>query len=342
MKILGKAFKSYCIVSITFFLITFGWSPPSISQTEADDRLNNCILELIQSAEDKTTIGEIRATCQKQMAAETQPEQAVQKRLAADKAILHKRFSIMAHKPNYILLGAYNFNGYNPAAYAEQYDNDSLDVKDIEAQFQISFKTPLAVALFNRPVDIYAAYTNRSFWQVYDKELSSPFRETNHEPEVWLQVRSGFDFAGISNALNILGVVHQSNGQGGVLSRSWNRIYADFIFEKRNLALSIKPWIRIQEKSENDDNPDITDYLGHGELRAIYHRGGHTLSMMVRNLIESNFENGAVELGWSFPFGNYKYIKGYIQYFSGYGESLIDYDQNVNRIGAGVLLYDWL
>lgn len=342
MEISSNKLKSRRIVCIIFFLIITGWSPPTISQTEADDRLKICILDHIQSAEDNTTIGEIRATCQNLMTAEIQPEPAVKKRLAADKAILNKRFSIMAHKPNYILLGAYNFNGYSPAAYAEQYDQDSLDVKDIETQFQISFKTPLAVALFNRPVDIYAAYTNRSFWQVYDKELSSPFRETNHEPEVWLQVRSGFDFAGISNALNRIGVVHQSNGKGGALSRSWNRVYADFIFEKRNLALSIKPWIRIEEKSENDDNPDITDYLGHGELRAIYHRGEHTLSMMVRNLIESNFENGAVELGWSFPLGSYKYIKGYIQYFSGYGESLIDYDQNVNRIGAGALLYDWL
>jgi phospholipase A1 len=63
---------------------------------------------------------------------------------------------------------------------------------------------------------------------------------------------------------------------------------------------------------------------------------------MSRNNLQSGFESGAVELSWSFPLWNYPYLKGYVQYFSGYGESLIDYDQYVNRIGIGVSLTDWL
>ena len=63
---------------------------------------------------------------------------------------------------------------------------------------------------------------------------------------------------------------------------------------------------------------------------------------MSRNNLESGFDRGAVEAGWSFPLGNYPYLKGYIQYFYGYGESLIDYDRRVNRIGIGISLNDWL
>ncbi|MCB1788057.1 MAG: phospholipase A, partial [Gammaproteobacteria bacterium] len=74
----------------------------------------------------------------------------------------------------------------------------------------------------------------------------------------------------------------------------------------------------------------------------VHKRGQHVFSAMSRNNIESGFSRGAVELAWSFPLGDYPYLKGYVQYFSGYGESLIDYDQYVHRIGFGLALTDWL
>ena len=64
--------------------------------------------------------------------------------------------------------------------------------------------------------------------------------------------------------------------------------------------------------------------------------------MMLRNQLESGFKRGAVELGWSFPVFDYPYLKGYVQYFYGYGESLIDYDRKVNRIGVGISVTDWI
>ena len=63
---------------------------------------------------------------------------------------------------------------------------------------------------------------------------------------------------------------------------------------------------------------------------------------MSRNNLESGFSKGAVELSWSFPLWNYPYFKGYVQYFTGYGESLIDYNNYVNTIGVGVAISDWL
>jgi phospholipase A1 len=136
-------------------------------------------------------------------------------------------------------------------------------------------------------------------------------------------------------------ISHQSNGWG-VLSRSWNRLYANFVFQRGNFAIGIKPWLRISEEAEDDDNPDITDYLGYFEWRAGYKWNGHVFSFMSRNNLESGFDRGAVEAGWSFPLHKYPYLKGYIQYFYGYGESLIDYDRRVNRIGIGITLIDWL
>ncbi len=328
---------------VLFFVLAAGLFIPKKSM--AND-LEICITEMVLQVSDSMTIGELRSECEKQIQKETSPEEnnqspALAERAKQDKENVLKPFTLMAHKPNYLLLAAHNTHGYSSAVYQEQYNDPSIEVDDTEAQFQFSVKFPLAINLFDT-VDIYSAYTNHSFWQVYNGDISAPFRETNHEPEGWVQFNPKWDFLGFTNTANAFGIVHQSNGRGGVLSRSWNRLYANFIIERGKLALSFKPWYRLSEDEDDDDNPDITDYLGHYEIRAAYKWKEHVFSAMSRNNLESGFEKGAVELAWSFPLGNYPYLKGYVQYFTGYGESLIDYDQYVNKIGIGISITDWL
>lgn len=327
------------------FLLAVGlFTLPRIS-TARD--LKTCMTEMLHQVSETMTIGELRIECEKLVqSGRPYPEEekqvsAVSERLRQDKNHVLEPFTLMAHKPNYLLAAAYNTHGYDSDVFQEQANDSSNELQDTEAQFQLSIKFPLAVNLFNT-FDLYGAYTNRSFWQVYNSDISAPFRETNHEPEGWIQFNPKWEFFGFTNASNMLGVVHQSNGRGGTLSRSWNRIYLNSVVERGDLALSFKPWFRISEDDSSDDNPDITDYLGHYEIRAAYKWKEHVFSAMSRNNLESGFENGAVELGWSFPLWNYPYLKGYVQYFTGYGESLIDYDRYVNRIGIGIALTDWL
>ncbi|WP_136806031.1 phospholipase A [Desulfosediminicola flagellatus] len=315
----------------------------------APNSIQSCIEEKFQSAPDSMTMGEIRSACQSQATAEQQPiaedstqPGAIETRIQMDRENVLKPFTIMSHKQNYILLGAYNFKGYNSEEFETAFDKDSIDLDDIEAQFQLSIKTPLAVDIFKDGISLWSAYTVRSFWQVYNNDISSPFRETNHEPEAWVQFIPDFDILGFSTTAGAVGIVHQSNGQAGNLSRSWNRVYASLVLEKGNFVIAFKPWFRIEEDFEDDDNPDITDFLGHGEIRMAYKYNDHVFTLMSRNNLESGFSQGAVELGWSFPIYNFPYLKGYVQYFSGYGESLIDYDEYVNRLGVGLLLTDLL
>lgn len=337
---------------VLFFLVESNFSICRAGQKNAgkEDMLQECLADILAGAPAEMTVGEIRNTCKERLAiqlaeatgeaGEVEEAGEMEKRLQAERKNINRPFTIMAHRPNYFLLGAYNFQGYSEEEYHEAGEDISVDQK--EAQFQISIKMPLAVDLFDSGFDIFAAYTAHSFWQLYNTGFSSPFRETNHEPEAWIQAYPDLQRFGLDNTIVALGLNHQSNGQSGNLSRSWNRVFALAGFNVGNLAFSVKPWIRIPEEAENDDNPDITDYLGHGEWRVVYKFKDNTFTMMGRNNLESGFSKGAVELGWSFPLFGYPYLKGYLQYFSGYGESLIDYDRYVNKIGVGLLLTDFL
>ncbi len=318
------------------------------SNAIADD-LQDCMGKSLHTVDPNTTIAELQSQCEKkikdgayEVAEEKSQIAVVEDRVRQDRKHVFQPFTLMAHKPNFILFAAYNASGNNSTLWKEQFnDHTRDDWEDTEVQFQLSVKFPLLVNLLDNTFDIYAAYTNRSFWQIYNED-SAPFRETNHEPEAWVQFHPGWEFLGFKNSWNSFGINHQSNGRGGTLSRGWNRIFAWFTVERGNLAMSFKPWYRIPEDDEDDDNPDITDYLGHYELSATYKWGENVFSVMSRNNLESGFEKGAVELSWSFPLWNWPYLKGYIRYFNGYGRSLIDYNQHSNVIGVGFSLTDWL
>lgn len=309
----------------------------------ADD-LRNCMSETMQTADQDMTIAQLRLQCEKAIkdgsnfeAEDESQVGVVEDRQRQDRKHVLQPFTLMAHKPNYLLFAAYNAQGHDATLW--QNADPGREWEDTEAQFQLSVKFPLLVQLFDDTFDIYGAYTNRSFWQIYDSD-SAPFRETNHEPEVWVQFHPNWEFLGFKNTWNSFGINHQSNGMGGDLSRSWNRIYAWLTVERGNLAMSFKPWYRIED--DDDDNPDITDYLGHYELSASYKLGKNVFSVMSRNNLESGFSKGAVELSWSFPLWDWPYLKGYVNYFTGYGRSLIEYNSYSNVIGVGFSLSDWL
>lgn len=257
----------------------------------------------------------------------------LEQRVSIERGTRFMPFVLTPHKPNYVMPYTYN-SSPNQAPFAGTSDN--LDKEEIK--FQISIKFPIADQLFGEYGSLYFAYTNLSFWQAYNSSASSPFRETNHEPELFLIIPNDWQIFGFTNKLNMIGAVHQSNGQSGTLSRSWNRIYADFIFEHGNFFFSFKPWIRIGDRGK-DDNPDIEHFLGHGEFRAVYATGKHTASIMLRNNFSSD-NKGALELNYSYPMS--RRAKWFAQLFEGYGESLIDYNARTQRIGIGVALTDWL
>ena len=204
-----------------------------------------------------------------------------------------------------------------------------------EAEFQISLKAKAFENLFGLGADLWFAYTQQSQWQVYNSAHSSPFRETNYMPEAFLVFPTHYPFLGLSGRFVRIGVIHQSNGRDDPLSRSWNRVYAQFGFERGNFSLLIRPWARLQENPSKDDNPDITHYMGYGDVTAIYQMGNSEITALAR----FNAGNLSTTETWNFPI--HGRLKAYVKITTGYGETLIDYNWRQNTFGLGILLVDW-
>jgi phospholipase A1 len=258
------------------------------------------------------------------------------RRLIKEREWLNSGLFMVPYKPNYFLFWTYNTNP-NHGVYD---DAGGVSVDKTESKFQISFKIPAGRGLFAGNGDLYFAYTQLSMWQVYNRENSAPFRDNNYEPELFLTFDTNFDVAGLNNRLISLGFVHQSNGQTYPLSRSWNRLYTAFVLQKARWIATFRPWYRIPDQDGLDDNPDIEKYMGYGDLRLAHAWRQGTISCLLRNNLRIPGNKGAIELGYSFPLN--KILRGYVQYFNGYGESLLDYDHPNNRIGLGIALSDWI
>jgi phospholipase A1 len=260
-------------------------------------------------------------------------------RWALDPAVGDRDFDLRYHNPSYII-GRWS-NGPNDSPMSPTLGGlpGPVPLDHVEAKFQFSFKARLWEAE-SRQYAVWAAYTQQSNWQIANGDLSRPFRETDYQPELIFTYRPDLEFGGVRWRLLNLGLVHQSNGRAEPLSRSWNRIYAQFGLERDNFALLVRPWYRFKESSDKDDNPDITDYYGYGDIVALYRTDrGHTFTLTGRGNVRTG--KGSVEFEWSTPpiLGPFK---GYFQVFSGYGESLIDYNWNQTTVGVGLSLNDLL
>lgn len=241
-------------------------------------------------------------------------------------------FNFRPHHDTYLLLANYSTSS-NDAPFRE-FTPAGIKSKHVELTYQISFKMKLIEQLLSTPVDLWFGYTQNSFWQAYNRAASSPFRETNYQPELMLTTPLALDLGVLDVRYLTLALNHQSNGQTSTLSRSWNRVYAEVGAEKGKFGVSFRLWKRLDNARSDNDNIDITDFLGHGDLRATYRFDGHELSLMARRNFSTN--HGALQAGWAFPVA--ANLKGYVQAFTGYGQSLIDYNYSQKSIGAGFLV----
>ncbi len=304
-------------------------------------KLEKCLLTALRTAEENVTVKSVREQCEQNIVKQSvMTPPVIHERIMAERQEAFDPYVIVPHKMNYILPASYTDNLNREMYNGEGTWSDSL--QDVEAKFQISIKVPLIANILNEGDQIAFGFTLQSWWQLYAGEVSSPFRETNYQPEIfYFTPLNWHPFEGHTGVM--VGLEHQSNGRSNSISRSWNRAYVNMFYAKNNFIASFRPWYRIPENAEpstpgspGDDNHDIEDYMGHFELTLAYKWDDYEVVYMGRRNFEEG--NGGMELGFTFPLTGR--LKGYLQYTNGFGESLIDYNHSQQRFGVGIAMTD--
>jgi len=262
------------------------------------------------------------------------------------KKLVNGVFGLKPHYENYLLPISYREGEYASYTPSDKYRN-------IEAEMQVSLAFDVYTDLFNFGERYTLAYTQKSMWQIYTD--SSPFRETNYNPEFLVSFPVFHKSDILSVKMLILSLSHQSNGQGDITdadfnttvrsnnqfnplwfenrSRSWNYVTAQVVMQHKSFFIGLKGWYRLPEDAQTDDNPDLIDYIGHGEL-TLMHLYGKALA---RAKIRHNFETGkgSAELSLSYPVVGQENVYFYGKIFTGYNETLIDYDNYITKFALG-------
>jgi len=259
------------------------------------------------------------------------------------------QFALRAYEPNYLLVSYSDRIPKGETKYEENSPNpdpNGLRYNNTEIQYQISLRVDYITELFGFYQVWSGTYTQTSFWQSFIN--SGPFRETNYKPEVFvtLPFLHKADVIGFKDVM--FGFKHASNGQPvsdgnrtrpngpveGSRSRTLNRLYAKALFQWGDFFTEVDIWHVLEEVDKNYDNPDIEEYYGQGSIKVTYIYKKFLIDTIVNPSITKGLVSGQLAISYPTPLSEDAFF--YLQGFSGYGSSLIDYDQKVNKIGFGI------
>ena len=203
------------------------------------------------------------------------------------------------------------------------------DKHNSDVKFQISFQQRLTKSVLPFHSYLYLFYTQKAMWNVFERSL--PFHDLNFNPGVGLS-RHIIMKNRLIGKLTVM-LEHESNGRDGIHSRSWNKFsVAGEAYISPFLMAHAKFWIPI---IDGEYNRDILRYSG------IYQAGFQAVSSDDKWVLDMtlgwnlNF-NTIVQLGYRINHNSNQFIM--LQYYNGYGESLLDYNQFHSRLRIGLLI----
>lgn len=228
-----------------------------------------------------------------------------------------KKFEALEKQSNFQLLR------YKPIYFA--YNNPIT-------KLQFSFRSPL-VENFR----LYFGYSQIIFWKLNAK--SKPFLDATYNPELFY--RFILEENEYLKSIDYGVWEHQSNGKADDASRSFDQTYAkaNFVFERKNWLIST--YAKVAYKFDYDStNKDIEKYIGPVEFQISFIRlysrvvdkSEITFTARPGGKFGEDWSRGGYELGYNFRLGGLKVVPSlYMQYYSGYGETLLTYNKRDDR-----------
>jgi phospholipase A1 len=210
----------------------------------------------------------------------------------------------------------------------------AISKETADAKYQISFRQLLTRQTLPLDSYLFLTYTQKAFWNVY--KFSSPFREINFNPGIQLGIPV-FDSRDELTGMAFVKAEHHSNGRDSVYSRSWNKIALSFharLFPGTVIAL--EGWLPFRYKK---DNPDLLEYLGYGEVNLLHDIKPDKISIEL--MLQKSWEGeakGAMRLRLLYRPFEIRNLYLMAEWYNGYGESLISYDEFQNMIRVGFVL----
>jgi phospholipase A1 len=253
-------------------------------------------------------------------------------------------FVVRTYAPNTLLPLHYTSSiNRSPTTPTHTDSGNFTGYRQTEAELQVSLRAKVLQDVLLPGADLWLAYTQKSIWQLWNDSDSSPFRSSDYQPEAMFVVpvpdKLGDLGGGWRWRLGLAGIAHESNGQGDALSRSFNRLYIGTAVTHDDVALQARYNWRLPE-SGVDDNPGILDYIGSTELSASWLPGETTMRLTGRTSFKSA-SRGSLQFEWTHPVfaGKPDGLRWYVNLFSGYGETLLDYNHRQNTVGLGFTLF---
>ena len=214
-----------------------------------------------------------------------------------------------------------------------------------KSKFQLSFKYRLfrKDSLLAKQSTIlkglHFAYTQTSYWDL--ESDSAPFEDTSYKPELFF-VSPSFDLKlpWLYTANAQIGVQHESNGRSGIASRSTNILYLKPIFmfarKSEDAGIMIAPRFMVYVGNDDHTNPDLPDYRGHVDLEI---KTGLLSGFVLDTHLRYGERGGSAQFDLSYPLtellGSNIDLYFYTQYYTGYAESLLYYDEKESALRFG-------
>jgi len=206
------------------------------------------------------------------------------------------------------------------------------------SKLQLSFKAPVV-----KGIPLYFGYTQFMFWALEEK--SKPFRDFTYNPELFY--RLGVAKMGFLKSIDFGIYGHNSNGKSDADSRSLDKHYLRFNFDREGHRWVTRFGAQLSYLYAFDKtNANIQNYIGPLSLSISFiqlfdswvDKSEVALAVAPGGKFAQDWDRGGYQLSWSFRFGRFDLVPAfYLQYYYGYAETLLNYDQQVSEFRGGII-----